>query len=144
VRPPAIDDRTTETDRRPADETIPAQSQLRPIGVRLRNSATKEQPPRSPTDSSNGGNGRRDQKGAGRHDEGRTASQHQENELKDTISECALLSVSGSANTPPRTRGEGTEVSGLPGLFRFGLISFNGVDRTASDGYSTKDQQFPR
>jgi len=98
----------------------------------------------SRTNSLSSRNGRRRKEGVGRYDQGRPRSQRGESEFENAVSKCAILSRTGSATSPPPTRGQRTEVPRLPGLFRIGSHSVARLDCATSDGHPPYTQQVPR
>jgi len=144
VQSPRGDRRPAESNNHPpgTDPTPPARMR----SYRLRD--TIIDPPErtggSPTNPPNSGDRRRSEEGIGRYDQRRPRSQRGRPEFEDAVSECAILSRTGSASSPPPTRRQRTEISRLPGLFRVGSNSVERLDCATPDGDPPYTQQVSR
>jgi len=144
VLSPRGDHRPAESNNHPpgTDPTPPARMR----SCRLRD--TIGDPPKrtggSPTNPPDSGDRRRPEVGVGRHDQRRPRSQRGGPEFQDAVSECAILSRTGSPSSPPLTRRQRTEISRLPGLFRVRSNSVERLDCAIPDGYPPYTQQVSR
>jgi len=138
-------------DRRPAESNNypPGTGPTPPARMRsyqLRD--TIDDPPEriggSPTNPPDSRDRRRSEEGIGRHDQGRPLSQRGGLEFEDAVSECAILSRTGSASSPPLSRRQRIEISRLPGLFRIGSNLVERLDCATPNRHPPYTQQVPR
>jgi len=137
VQSPATDNCVTETDHGPADSAVPA-SRVRSFNVPITVGDIEAGPGGSQENSESSGNRRRATTGVGRYDTGRATIGRRSPSFEDTVSECTILSSSGSPDTPPAISRPRTEVSRLPRLFRIGSSSIERLDCSTPDGYMTQ------
>jgi len=144
VQPSRGDNRPAEPDNHPSgtDPTPPAR--MRSYQLRDTIGDPPERTRGIPTDPPDGGNRRGPEEGTGRYDQGCPGSQLGGQEFESTVSECVILSRTGSATSPPPTRGQRAEISRLPGLFRVGSNSVERLGCATPDGYLPYTQQVPR
>jgi len=104
VQSPRGDLRPAESNNYPPgiDPTPPAR--VRPCRLRDSIDDPPERTGGSPTNPPDSGDRRRSEEGVGRHDQRGPRSQRGGPEFEDAVSECAILSRTGSPSSPPVTR----------------------------------------
>jgi hypothetical protein len=141
IQSPRRDSRSADSNNHPSGPSRTSSDLVRPH--RLPDTAvdSPERTRGSPTNPLSRGDRRGHTTRAGRHDTGCKGGQCGSREFEDAVSQCAILSRTGSANTPPRTGGQRSEVPRLPGLFRIGSNSAERLDRTSPDDNPTQTKQ---
>jgi len=137
---PHTDNCITETDHRPAHAAV-STSRVRPLDVRPTTGNIEAAAGGSKEGSQDGRNGQRPTTGTGRHDTRRQTVGGGSRSFEDAVSQCALLSGPGSSNSSPATRRQRIVVSRLPGLFRIGSRSVEGLDSLTPHGHTTQTRQ---
>ena len=84
-------------------QTQPPPARVRPCRLRDTIDDPPERTGGSPTNPPDSGDRRRSEEGVGRHDQRRPRSQRGGPEFEDAVSECAILSRTGSPSSPPAT-----------------------------------------
>jgi len=144
VQSPRGDRRPAESNNYPPGTDPNPPACVRPCRLRDTIDDPQKRTGGSPTNPPDSGDRQRSEEGVGRYDQRRPRSQRGGPEFEDAASECAILSRTGSASSPRPTRRQRTEISRLPGLFRVGSNSVEGLDCPTPDGYPPHTQQVSR
>ena len=143
LRAPTTNNRPTTADHRPASKTVPTPA-MRPYRAGTTNTDSTERTGRGLEETPASRNQRGSAIGTGRYDPGCTAIWRGSPRFEDAVSECVDISSQSGPSCSPGSGRQRPEISRLPGLFRVGSNSVEGLDCSTSNGHTTQARQLSR